>query len=187
MHATAPVVSHDPWSLSEATMGHIWDHLLQHTPNNIVEFGSGYSTWMFALYANEHPAATVTSIEDDPIFLDRTMRLLENSANMVRLILAPITSRYLGGRIVDAYSLVDSDLIDRIDFCLIDGPSGQTGRYGSLSLVSRHLADGAYIFIDDANRPAERQIVADWLDEYDEFILEKTILDERGLIIGRWR
>ncbi|MDH5711928.1 MAG: class I SAM-dependent methyltransferase, partial [Gammaproteobacteria bacterium] len=56
-----------------------------------------------------------------------------------------------------------------IDILVIDGPPGflqKNSRYPSLPLLFDRLSESCSVFLDDAARDDERELVAQWLIEY---------------------
>ncbi|MCE2473017.1 MAG: class I SAM-dependent methyltransferase [Anaerolineae bacterium] len=69
------------------------------------------------------------------------------------------------------YTLTDLRLDEPIDFLFVDGPAkilGNIIRYPAIPVLGQHLADKAFIILDDTHREQERLIVQRWLDENPE-------------------
>jgi hypothetical protein len=137
----------------------ITEALRKYSPKNILEFGSGTSTAIFANYA-EQTGAKVTSLEHLEWAREKTLNLLGESSRYVDLRHAPIK-----GPESKAYQ---TTLPDNIDFVLIDGPPA----YGGVDHIGReqtfpqaypHLADNWHIFVDDANREHEKSCLKLWV------------------------
>jgi len=74
-----------------------------------------------------------------------------------------------------------------IDMIVIDGPPETTGplaRYPAGVLLFPKLAQKACVFLDDADRPAEREAVSLWLHRYPE-LTHTQVPCEKGLAILR--
>jgi len=72
-----------------------------------------------------------------------------------------------------------------IDLLVIDGPPGflqKNARYPALPMLIDMLAASCTVFLDDAARQDERDIVKQWLEQFPEFELE-YIDNERGCSI----
>lgn len=75
----------------------------------------------------------------------------------------------------------------RIGMLVIDGPSGfiqRHSRYPALPLLFDRLADDCVIFLDDAARQDEREIVEIWLRQFPR-IGHEYLSNERGCSILR--
>jgi hypothetical protein len=138
----------------------ITEALHKYSPKNILEFGSGTSTAIFANYA-EQTGAKVTSLEHLEWAREKTLNLLGESSQYVDLRHAPIES--------PKSKAYQTTLTDNIDFVLIDGPPAyggvdHIGREGTFPQVYPHLADSWHVFVDDANREHEKLCLELWIN-----------------------
>jgi hypothetical protein len=70
---------------------------------------------------------------------------------------------------------------------VIDGPPGfiqRHSRYPALPLLRERLADNCTVFMDDAARPDERELVEMWLAQYPTYSHE-YLANERGCSVLR--
>jgi hypothetical protein len=113
------------------------DRLRELRPKVAVEFGSGFSTALVALYA------------DETLSLDNSTRWA-----------AP----WPCVRICDVRGgTYKTNLPDGIEFALIDGPRAMKyGRQGTFPHLWPHLAEAFEVWLDDADREHEQTILADW-------------------------
>jgi hypothetical protein len=67
------------------------------------------------------------------------------------------------------YDPPSQNLPDQFRLVVCDGPPGQTkgGRYGLLPVFGPRLREGTVIVLDDADRPAEVELVNRWKSESD--------------------
>lgn len=181
---TAVTVLREPvwgeWALTEYAAHELKAWLYQMMPRNVVEFGSGMSTVLFAEYARD-TGATITSFEHSPEHAARTRSALD--------------ARDLGGRVdlrLTEVSDVDTpagrlpmyrdDIPDRVDFALIDGPPGKIGRAGVFfALAPRLAATGWEVWLDDAARPGERSAVNLWQEHFPDLFSVEALPIGKGL------
>lgn len=129
------------WTLPKDTALLLADRVRELRPALTVEFGSGFSTAILALYS------------DRLISLDNSR---EHAAPWPCVRICKVRD----GRF-------QTELPDGVDFVLIDGPTaGKHGRHNTFPQVWPHLTDTFEVWLDDHNRRHEQTIVADWADRY---------------------
>jgi predicted O-methyltransferase YrrM len=188
------------WAITPSAMLLLWHLLHELKPRNIVEFGSGVSTRIFASYAaiaaKDGDSVRILSIDHDRHWLEETRRQLGclELDHHVRLVHAPLTEQQLLGRPIVAYSVPHEEFSAEagtggFDFCLIDGPPGEVGRAGSLPLAAPHLSASASIILDDAYRPGEQLALKEWYRSYKGRLSRPRLLlvGCHGLGIARWK
>ncbi|MFA5082745.1 MAG: class I SAM-dependent methyltransferase [Hydrogenophilaceae bacterium] len=178
------------WSAAADFLKLIVEHALVAKPATIVECSSGLTTLMLARCCEMNGRGEVFSLENGAEYAAGTRAEiarygLEDRATVID---APLTSRTLAGQEYRWYAL--DDLPDRsIDMLVIDGPPGfiqRHSRYPALPLLFDRLADGGVVYLDDAARPDERELVAMWLAQFPAFEHE-YVGTERGCSILRLR
>src|SRR5690606_2577907 len=142
------------------------DLVARHRPARVVECGSGTSTvWLgHAVRRNGH--GCVVALEHDADYAERTRRLLDDHQlrDRTSVVHAPLTPVETPRGPMPWYS-VDLESLGMIDLLVVDGPpeaTGELARYPALPVLHAHLAPGARILLDDANRPAESAAVHAW-------------------------
>lgn len=148
------------WSLSRDTALLLVDRLRELRPKVAVEFGSGFSTALLALYS------------DHLVSLDHS---------------AKHAAPWPCVRICDLRNgRYHTSLPDGVEFVLIDGPPARKyGRDKTLPQVWPHLAPDAEVWLDDYDRDHEQQIVARWQEQYP--IDVERVATAKGLAIIRKR
>jgi hypothetical protein len=162
-------------AISSETAEFIINFLREKRPKNILEFGSGTSTFIFADYA-KNTGAKVTSLEHLKWAKEETLDLLGEYSQYVDLRHAPID--------LNIGQEYQSEIPLGIDFVLIDGPPAygghnHIGREKTLPQVYNHLANSWDIFIDDADREHEKNCIKNWQEKYDFYY--KYIPVNKGL------
>jgi predicted O-methyltransferase YrrM len=160
-------VARDPkWSAAPDFLGLIVDHALAARPATIVECSSGTTTVLLARCCALTGTGRVYSLENGPEFARRTRRELTRLGldGHASVLDAPLRPCRVDGREFRWYDL--GHLPGRpIDMLVIDGPPGfiqRHSRYPALPRLRDRLAPRCALFLDDAARPEEREIVADW-------------------------
>ena len=143
------------WMLSHDACLLLVDRLRELRPKRALEVGSGFSTGIIALYAEE-----LISLEHDKKF-------------------APPWPCVKICNIKDGW--FEAELFSEINFVLIDSPSRNPGRSATLPNIWPHLAKDFEVWLDDFNRDHEKSIVEEWKKEFP--ISVQRIDTERGLAI----
>lgn len=144
---------------------------------NIIEFGSGLSSILMARSILKHsPAGKIISIENDPYFCDdlNSYAFANNLHKIIKFIYAPLyPCPYLPqNKWYDIRILREQiDNQDKFDMAVIDGPPAwhnkiKLSRYGAIPFVFDRLAEEYSIFLDDANREGEKEILKMWEKQY---------------------
>lgn len=147
----------DGWTLPLDTCRLLDARLRELRPRLAVECGSGVSTVILSMWAEQ-----VVSLDHDHRYA------------------APWPCVRIC-RIVDGF--YDTDLPDGIGFALIDGPPAKIGRQATFPNLWPHLADQFEVWCDDANRKKERRLIEQW--EADFPISVEWVRSERGIAIIR--
>lgn len=177
------------WSAAPDFLKLIVEHALQHKPKTIVECSSGLTTVMLARCCQLNENGEVFSLENGADYAEKTRgHLARYALTQASVIHAPLQKHPLNGSEYDWYGITKLPA-KSIDMLVIDGPPGfiqKHSRYPALPLLFDKLADGCVIFMDDAARPDEKEIVKMWIEAYPE-LEERYVSTERGcsvLVVG---
>ena len=125
----------------------------------------------------------IGSLEDGEVYAARSRAHIARYGltDWADIIHAPLQRRELGS---EEYLWYATEQLPQkpIDMLVIDGPSGfiqKNSRYPALPLLFDRLSDRCVIFLDDAARDDEREIVARWQAEFPG-IGQEYIRTERG-------
>lgn len=154
------------WSAAPDFLELIADHALTARPATVVECSSGVTTLVLARCCAMNGHGKVYSLENGAGYAARTRAELARYglAEFATVIDAPLTDCTLDGRPFQWYAL-DGLPAGAIDMLVIDGPPGfiqRHSRFPALPLLFDRLGEGGRVFLDDAARPDEREIVAMW-------------------------
>ena len=163
-----------PWTraaMRPSTIIHILNEIFINERRSIIEFGSGIST-LYLAWAAKKLNARVLSIEENADWSQKVWDLLEQN-------------QLQGSCTVQAVQRCDVTMpgyschwydIDRVkqvigkthfDLVIVDGPTAyqkgwEKARRPAVDLLQGNLTESYAIFLDDAMRPGERQILEAW-------------------------
>lgn len=159
------------WAASPDFLRAITQHALANKPKTVVECSSGVSTLVLARCMQLNGAGHVYSMDHEEEFAEKTRQ------NLIRLGLndwatvyhAPLRTHNISGEewLWYSHEKLPSNL--KINMLVIDGPIGtlrKNIRYSAGPLLFPLLEDNAYVLLDDASRPDEKEIVEAWKNEF---------------------
>ncbi len=174
------------WSAAADFQKLISDYCLANKPEVIVECNSGTSSVVLSRCCQVNKQGHVYSLENGEKFVKKTQQhvndfMLSDFANIIH---APLLDITLEG---DVFQWYDVDKLPeiKIDLLVIDGPPGflqKHSRYPALPLLYGLLSKHCVIFLDDAARKDEQELVKRWLRAYPEFKSE-YIDNKRGCFV----
>ena len=176
----------EKWSAAADFLKIISDYCLENKPETIVECSSGSSSLVLSQCCKLNNLGHVYSLENGEEFVNQTRQQLDDFSlsRYCDVIFAPLKTVELNGEKFQWYDLEKLPELE-IDLLIIDGPPGfiqKHSRYPALPLLSKLLAKGCVVFLDDAARDDEQEVVRRWLKTYAEFQAE-YIENERGCYI----
>ena len=183
LHLEADLPFIENWSAAPDFLELISDHCLEYRPNTIVECSSGLTTLVLARCCQMNDKGRVLSLENGPEYAEKTCDDLKTFGleEFAEVIYAPLHEVVIDGREYAWYH-VETLHAASIDMLVIDGPSGFTqkhARYPALPMLYDRLTHQSVIYLDDASREDEKEIVDMWRREYPS-ISHAHIKTERG-------
>jgi hypothetical protein len=159
------------WAASPDFLLLLAEHVTRYKPTVIVECSSGASTLVLAQCAKQNNQGLVLSLEHDSLYAEQTRQELikQDLQEWAIVIDAPLTDYTLHENRYLWYSLDDQHLKQPIDMLIIDGPPGglnPLARYPAGPLLLPLLSKNAAVFLDDANRPDEQEIIRKWQADF---------------------
>lgn len=163
------------WAASPDFLLELARHAQAARPQVVVECSSGTSTLVLARCMQLNGSGMVYSLEHDPDYARHTRRELERHGltAWARVLDAPLQPQQFGQDTWPWYALDGLRAAlppgQSIAMLAIDGPPQATrklARYPAGPALFPLLAPGAAVFLDDARRPDEEQILALWRTEF---------------------
>ena len=174
------------WSAAADFLKILSDYCLENKPETIVECSSGTSSLVLAQCCKLNQHGHVYSLEHGEEFVNQTRQQQDEFflSDYADVIFAPLKTFVLNNEKFQWYDLDNLPELE-IDLLIIDGPPGfiqKYSRYPALPLLSRLLVKDCVVFLDDAARDDEQEIVRRWLKTYPEFHAD-YIDNERGCCV----
>jgi len=171
------------WSAAPDFIELIVKHCLQAKPGVIVECSSGLTTLVLARCCQLNQRGRVISLENGKEYAEKTRQQLQafGLETYAQVIHSPLEKVTIDNNEYDWYDLTLLPDVS-IEVLVIDGPPGfiqKNSRYPAMPLLFDQLARQAMVFLDDAARGDEKELVAQWLKEYPD-ISHEYINAERG-------
>jgi hypothetical protein len=146
-------------------------------PNTIVELGSGVSTVMVGRLLKQLGSGRLISLDHDPNWAKETRRhiVANGLQDYVEVLDAPLARQRFDNQDFEWYQIPDAlRHIEQIDMLTVDGPpqtsdSEVLARYPALPAFAGQLSKEAAIFVDDAKRVTEQEMIRKWLQRFPEW------------------
>jgi len=172
------------WKADTGLLTLLVDHILEHRPRLVVEFGTGASTLVIARALQRAGGGGLISFDQHADFVDATRQWLADHGLEADLRAAPLAPSPGGwpGLWYD-----HGPLPNGIELMLIDGPPWTVHpmtRGAAVSLFD-HVAPGGVVMLDDAARPGERFVARRWRRLRPDFDFELDRSGTKGTLIGR--
>ncbi|NOQ89979.1 MAG: class I SAM-dependent methyltransferase [Gammaproteobacteria bacterium] len=181
-----PIVEH--WSAAADFLSVIADYCLQEKPQTIVECSSGISSLVLSQCCMLNQSGHVYSLENGADYVRQTQQRLAgfSLSDYCDVIHAPLQEVPVDEQVFQWYGLSELPELE-IDLLVIDGPPGflqKQSRFPALPLLQDKMAEKCTIFLDDAARDDEQELVKRWLNMCPEFNFE-YIDNDRGCSVLR--
>lgn len=159
------------WALTGDSAALLAREVLTRKPETILELGSGVSTLILGQILKKNGQGNLLSIDHDPVWANQTRKYVEflELQDFVSVVEAPLKSITLSNQSYDWYDIPGSSLdrLGPIDLLLVDGPPQAKGnplaaRYPAFPLLRERLSKKAMVFVDDASRTAESNMIGRW-------------------------
>jgi predicted O-methyltransferase YrrM len=155
----------------------------------VLELGSGVSTLLLANDFRRRGTGRVLSFDDDARWAAQTNAKLktEHLDGFAEVRVAPLVDVDAGGRRSKWYDLAALDKDRRFDLIIVDGPPSWQGdtmaRLPALYQLRRHLSDSGVLVLDDAARPGEQDVAAQWRRDFPDLHF-RIVRTSRGLFVA---
>lgn len=171
------------WSASADFLFLIAEYCLNYKPETIVECSSGLTTLVLARCCQLNNYGQVISLENGEEYVTRTQDILNqfSVSDYAQIIHAPLQTISINEQDYLWYKTDDLSA-SKINMLVIDGPPGfiqKHSRFPALPILYNRLENGTIIFMDDAARDDEKEIINMWL-KMSTAIEHEYIETERG-------
>lgn len=165
------------WALTADAAVVLVREIALNRPRTIVELGSGVSTQLIGRLLKEAGEGKLYSLDHDATWAERTRRHIRASGleDHVVVLDAPLAKQRFNDREFNWYQVPEAlRQVNDIDLVIVDGPPqsldpGGTPRYPALPAFLAQLSPKAMIYIDDARRPQEQEMIAQWHKDFPGF------------------
>jgi len=176
------------WAGSPDFLYEVANHARRTSPESVVECSSGVSTLILARTLQLIGKGHVFSLEHDELYADRTRSALKEHGleDWATVIHTPLKSVVTAIGEQPWYDISDLPTT-KIDLLVVDGPPSNLSRFArfpALPVLHTRLSLSCTIFLDDADRPEEKEIIKQWVETYRDFSVEHRHC-EKGLTIMR--
>jgi len=169
-----PVPFGGSWALTPDAAVVLAREVVVRKPGVVVELGSGASTVMVGRLLKQLGHGRLISLDHDPEWASQTRRYIIASGlqDIVEVIDAPLTRQQFDGKDFDWYRIPEQLRdIQQIDMITVDGPpqvkdTSILSRYPALPAFAAKLSPQAIIYVDDAGRETEQNMINAWLQAY---------------------
>ncbi len=174
------------WSAAADFLQLIVDYCLQVQPSYVLECSSGLTSLLLARSCQRNAKGRVVSLEDGEQYAANTRSYIQRYGldRHASVIHAPL-QKIIIDEVAYAWYATRAIPDGEIEMLVIDGPSSfiqKNSRYPALPILHPRLANGCRVFLDDAARPDEREIVGLWLAKFPHMDLE-YVENARGCAI----
>ncbi|GII80693.1 hypothetical protein Sru01_56750 [Sphaerisporangium rufum] len=193
----APLPALRGWAASPDMLRLLVGRIAAGGVKTVVECGSGSSSVWLGYAVERFGGGRVVALEHDERFAraTRDLVLAHGLQDVVEVRHAPLLP-WSGGRDGDDGDAVAVPWYDpaaladlpEVDLVFVDGPPGATAplvRYPAVPVLLPHCTADAWIVLDDADRPAEREVAERWLREYPELAGTAHRAEKGAMVLRR--
>ena len=172
------------WKADTGLLTLVVDHIFEHKPRLVVEFGAGASTFVLARALQKAGGGRLISFDQHADFVYATRQWLAEfglKAEMHAVALRPSPHGWPG------LWYDHGPLPDGIDLMLIDGPPWSIHPFtrGGAEALFDKVSRGGTVMLDDGARPGERFVARKWRRLHPEFDFVLDRSGTKGTLIGR--
>ena len=161
----------------------VTDHIFEHRPKLVVEFGTGASTLILARALRMAGGGRLISFDQHQEFVDATRAWLADHGLHADLRAVPLRPSHDWPGLWYDHGPMPAG----IDLMLIDGPPWTIHpltRGGAASLFD-HVSPGGTVMLDDGARPGERFVARRWRRLRPDFDFTLLANGTKGTLVGR--
>jgi predicted O-methyltransferase YrrM len=172
------------WKADTGLLHLVVDEIEARRPTVVVELGAGASSLIVARALQLNGGGRLVSLDQHGDFVAATRDWLREHGLDADMRAAPLVPAP-GGWPALWYDA--SDLPDRIDLLLIDGPPWTLHPFvrGAAEMLFDRLSVGGAVMLDDGARPGERVIAARWRRRWPQIDFGLVLGGTKGTLVGR--
>lgn len=172
------------WKADTGFLHRIVDAVEELRPRHVVELGAGASSLVCARALQIHGGGMLHSYDQHSGFVDATRDWLRHEGVSAKLRHAALEEAPDGWH---GLWYVLSDLPERIDLLIIDGPPWAIHPLvrGAAEILFDRLAPGGIVLLDDAARPGERVVAQRWAENWPNMRFARMGGSTKGTLVGR--
>lgn len=173
------------WAGSPDFLLRVAEETLARKPHTVMECSSGVSTLIIARCLQLNGGGHVYSLEHNSDFANKTRKLLDRYGltDWATVIDAPLETEFTDTPWYSEKNIPSS--VVQVDMLVVDGPPASTAplaRFPALPRFMSRMANRFIVFVDDANREDEIEMVKRWRTLFPD--LQQTDgYCEKGLVI----
>jgi predicted O-methyltransferase YrrM len=171
------------WKADTGLLILITEHILEHRPKLVVEFGTGASTLILARALQMAGNGRLISFDQHEDFIDATGAWLADHGLEADLRAVPLRASGDWPGLWYDHGPLPSD----IDLMLIDGPPWNIHPLtrGGAAVLFDQIAPGGTVILDDGARPGERIVARRWRRLRPDFDFTLLRNGTKGTLVGR--
>ncbi|RKO72554.1 hypothetical protein D7322_07105 [Sphingobacterium puteale] len=180
------------WAGSPDFLSKLVEIVLKKKPQFVFELSSGVSSIVLGTGLQANQVGNLLSIDHEEVYanITRDNIRLDGIEQNCKVEVCPLVDIEVEGIIHKWYDLQTTQIKERIDLLVIDGPPGSTqslARYPAVPLLYSFFSDYTVILMDDANRRDEQVIAERWIKflHTKNFEVQRTDFPnfEKGLVM----
>jgi predicted O-methyltransferase YrrM len=185
-----PIPTTRGWAASPDLLKEIISLTQRHQPQLVVEASCGVSTLIIAYCLQRLGTGKLISLEHESKFAQATQNnlSLHGLDDVATVIYAPLVEVEIKGAKWLWYDLTRVEIPEAIDLLIVDGPPGTTqklARYPAMPMLHEKLSQKAMVLLDDGARSDEKQIVEQWVAEFQMSHSEYLSLEKGAYLIHK--
>jgi hypothetical protein len=167
------------WGARASLLHHVVNELILGNYSNIIEFGSGLSTLIFARFISYNGLkCKVFSVESDHEWAARVEETIvdEGLGDIVSVVHAPLVKSPYSFKEHEMWydcSALENIIPEKAGIVLVDGPPEihPYSRYGAVPFLRNRMSKDSIVFLDDSNRQKETEIAEEWKKRWGELLV----------------
>ena len=179
-----PIATSRGWAASPDFIKIVFEFVLKHKPNTIMELGSGISTlYTGNLIKSKNLDTNIISLDHELTFAEISQANCKTHGidDIAKVYHTPIKKYDINNKEWLWYDFDNINIKEHsIGFLVVDGPPTflqKQSRYPAIPLLLKYLENDAIIVVDDYTRDDDKAVIKRWCAEFNELVLVREFLD----------